>query len=187
MRWGSPPAGSALSGVPSPGGRGVGRVSSLTIGEVTRSRLRDAAGEVSHAQRAQQLRRDLGVEQGAEGQRLQVPGDVLFGFDQAHVRDGARPLLAEIAELIRLAEPETALVAGHTDAVGSRAYNRELSRRRAQAVADVLADAHDVSHGVLETVGFGERRPVAPNRTGDGRDDPQGRARNRRVEIRLEG
>lgn len=73
-------------------------------------------------------------------------------------------------------------VVGHTDAKGTAAYNRELSRRRAEAVQDRLAVTLGAAAPRIQVEGRGEVDPVASN-TRDGRDDQRGRARNRRVEL----
>jgi OmpA-OmpF porin, OOP family len=76
-------------------------------------------------------------------------------------------------------------IEGHTDSIGSESYNQRLSERRALAVKHYL-----VSRGVagdrLDTVGYGESRPVAPNKTPDGKDNPEGRAMNRRAELKVQ-
>ena len=69
-------------------------------------------------------------------------------------------------------------VYGHTDSVGSDAYNQDLSERRARSVADYLA-THGVREARLGIRGFGETQPVASNET------DAGRAANRRVEIKI--
>jgi outer membrane protein OmpA-like peptidoglycan-associated protein len=76
-------------------------------------------------------------------------------------------------------------IEGHTDAIGSEAYNQALSERRAESVTRELA--YDGVHGArLATRGFGERYPVAPNTREDGSDNSHGRAKNRRVEVVIE-
>jgi len=72
-----------------------------------------------------------------------------------------------------------ALVEGHTDSIGSDAYNQRLSERRANAVADYM-EAQGISSSRITTKGWGKSKPVADNRT------KEGRARNRRVEITVE-
>jgi len=67
-------------------------------------------------------------------------------------------------------------VEGHTDSIGSEAYNQRLSERRAQAVRDYMIE-NGISPGRVATRGFGKSRPVASNETAEGR------AQNRRVEI----
>ena len=109
--------------------------------------------------------------------------DVLFEFDSADLTDAANGKIAAVAEIVvRLAPERTLSVEGHTDTVGDAGYNLELSLRRALAVSDAL-QAGGVAGARLRTVGHGERFPVADNRTPDGRDDPAGRAANRRVEV----
>lgn len=80
---------------------------------------------------------------------------------------------------------EVIIAVGHTDSIGSDAYNQKLSERRAAAVKAYL-----VSKGIeanrVYTEGKGEKQPVAENRT-NGRDNPEGRAKNRRVEIEVVG
>ena len=67
---------------------------------------------------------------------------------------------------------------GHTDSVGSEAYNMRLSQARARAVVEYLVK-HGINRDRLVAKGFGEGKPVAPNTT------PEGRAKNRRVEFRI--
>jgi outer membrane protein OmpA-like peptidoglycan-associated protein len=112
--------------------------------------------------------------------------DVLFEFDRADLTDAANQKIAAVAEIVvRLAPERNLSVEGHTDAVGDDEYNLELSLRRAVAVSDAL-QAGGVAKERLRTTGLGERFPVAANRTPDGRDDPAGRAQNRRVEVVIE-
>ena len=74
---------------------------------------------------------------------------------------------------------------GHTDSWGSDAYNDRLSHQRAEAVRDFLEQRYPNLRGRVRAVGRGEREPVAPNEI-DGRDNPAGRAQNRRVEIEFD-
>jgi OOP family OmpA-OmpF porin len=108
---------------------------------------------------------------------------IQFATNSAEVLEGSDALLAEVAKL--LAEHPEVLrvrIEGHTDDVGEARYNEELSRRRAAAVARWLA-SHGVDEQRLESAGFGSARPLASNRT------EEGRALNRRVvfTIRLRG
>lgn len=73
---------------------------------------------------------------------------------------------------------------GHSDSPGSDAANLVTSRRRATAVADYLADK-GVARERMAVIALGERRPVAPNAQLDGSDDPEGRAKNRRVDVEV--
>jgi len=103
---------------------------------------------------------------------------VHFDFDKANIRADARPILDEAAQTLTSESTITVAVEGHTDSRGSDAYNDGLSKRRAQAVADYLAE-HGIARTRMSVEGFGESRPVASNDTDDGR------AQNRRVELRV--
>ena len=113
---------------------------------------------------------------------IDLPADVLFDFDKATIRPDAEPALARAAELLKSYPRAQVSIGGHTDAKGDDAYNEGLSLRRARAVAARLQREAGRS---LAAEGFGERRPVAPNVKPDGSDDPDGRQKNRRVEIRI--
>ena len=113
---------------------------------------------------------------------VELPADVLFDFDKATLRADANPALAKAADLLRSYPQAQVTIGGHTDAKGDDAYNETLSQRRAGAVADRLQSA---AGRALNAQGFGERNPVAPNTAPDGSDDPEGRQKNRRVEIRI--
>lgn len=101
-----------------------------------------------------------------------------FEFNKANLPADAADILAPVLKALE-AYPESKFeVAGHTDAVGSDAYNLELSTRRATAVQQKLI-AMGVSAQRLTAVGYGEAMPISTNET------ESGRARNRRVEVRL--
>jgi outer membrane protein OmpA-like peptidoglycan-associated protein len=104
--------------------------------------------------------------------------DVLFDFNQASLKPGAREKLSKLAGIL-LAYPGTyhMEVEGHTDAIGSQDYNQKLSEDRAESVSSYLLKAGIASDRVLAVRGFGKLRPVSTN------DTPEGRQMNRRVEI----
>ena len=77
-------------------------------------------------------------------------------------------------------------IEGHTDSIGTDAYNQKLSEARARTVRDWLAK-RNVIPASTPIRGFGKSMPIAPNTTADGKDDPEGRQRNRRVEVVFEG
>jgi outer membrane protein OmpA-like peptidoglycan-associated protein len=111
---------------------------------------------------------------------LTVSSDVLFEFDRARLTPQARATLERIAARIRAGRGPVR-VDGHTDSIGSDAYNLRLSRRRAATVSAALRAA--LPGGIaIRARGFGESQPVDPN-TISGEDNPAGRARNRRVTI----
>jgi outer membrane protein OmpA-like peptidoglycan-associated protein len=115
--------------------------------------------------------------------RLTLAADVLFRFNKASLTPKARSRLEEVTGRIRSAKPSTVRVEGYTDSKGSDAYNRRLSRRRADAVAGALEQRLGGSAPSLRPVGNGEADPVAANETKDGEDNPRGRAKNRRVTV----
>ncbi len=129
---------------------------------------------------------ETGARRGADGAIvIDLPGDVLFDFDRHNLRPDALATLDKLVSLLGSFPKRSIAVEGHTDAKGSDDYNDALSLRRAEAVRQYLAD-HDASpQRRYDVRGFGERRPVAPNAHADGSDDPQGRQRNRRVEVVL--
>lgn len=104
--------------------------------------------------------------------------DVLFDFNQASLRPGAREKLSKLAGIL-LAYPGTfhIEIEGHTDAIGSQDYNQKLSEDRAQSVSSYLSRAGIGPDRILAVRGFGKMRPVTTN------DTPEGRQMNRRVEI----
>jgi outer membrane protein OmpA-like peptidoglycan-associated protein len=117
------------------------------------------------------------------GTVIDLPADALFEFDKAELTKAATVELGKAAELIRRGAPGPIQVIGHTDSKGDDAYNQRLSEERAGAVASWFGQQVGVRQRRFEVSGKGESMPVAPNQASDGKDDPNGRARNRRVEI----
>ncbi len=113
-----------------------------------------------------------------------LPADVLFDFDKATIRPDAASALQQISSSIakRFSNPRLE-IDGHTDSVGSDAYNLNLSQQRAESVKQWLITNKNMKPDQLSVKGLGETRPVAPNTNSDGSDNPQGRQQNRRVEI----
>lgn len=125
---------------------------------------------------------DLAIRETATEIKIQISGDILFDFDKATLRPEATPVLERVAELIRKHGKPMVRIDGYTDSKGNDDYNMKLSIRRADTVKGWLASKGAVG-GVLFSRGFGEAHPVAPNEKPDGSDDPEGRQKNRRVEI----
>lgn len=124
------------------------------------------------------------IQETPRGTQLTVQNDVLFDFDKATLRPEAQEALTRVAEIIHQRDPRAVRITGHTDSIGTESYNRELSLRRARAVEGWLA-ANAAPLPPMRVEGRGEGEPVAPN-TINGRDDPEGRQKNRRVEVLLE-
>ncbi|MDX1782030.1 MAG: OmpA family protein [Thalassovita sp.] len=112
------------------------------------------------------------------GDRLIVsmPQDILFATDSFYVEPVLRDDLRAVAATLNRYPDSTIQVVGHTDNTGSAEYNLGLSSRRASAVSSILIGA-GVSASRIQTIGRGEDQPIATNLT------PEGRARNRRVDI----
>jgi outer membrane protein OmpA-like peptidoglycan-associated protein len=155
------------------------------IGPLPASRAEIGPAVATALGAAERLRSELDARETERGTVVTLPGDVLFDFDAATIRRDAVPSLEKLAELIRLTPGAPVTVEGHTDAKGREAYNLELSRRRARAVAEWLGRRPGVGRSRLREEGRGESAPVAPNERADGSDDPAGRQRNRRVEVVL--
>jgi outer membrane protein OmpA-like peptidoglycan-associated protein len=124
------------------------------------------------------------VANGCE-RRLSVVGDALFDFDKASLRPDAEETLAAAAPEISKLGGKPLRIEGHTDAIGSDSYNQKLSEARATAVRDWLA-AHSIVPVATPIKGYGKTMPIAPNTTADGKDDPAGRQKNRRVDVVFE-
>ena len=115
--------------------------------------------------------------------RVDLPGDVLFDFDKTNLKPVAEETLRKVATIIKARAKGTVQIHGYTDSKGADAYNLRLSEGRARSVKDWLAKNAAVSAQAMTTKGFGEANPVAPNEKPNGTDNPEGRARNRRVEL----
>ena len=131
------------------------------------------------AQLRAQLNEVLETRETARGLIVNL-SDVLFDFNKATLRPGAREKLARVAGIV-LAHPGLEMEAeGHADAIGSDQYNQHLSERRAESVRAFLVE-QGIRAGAVTAEGFGESRPVATNGTAEGRQQ------NRRVELVVSG
>lgn len=126
---------------------------------------------------------DLGAEKRDMGYDLSMSGDVLFEFDKWDIKPEAEMVLSRLAGALKQLGEKQVTIEGHTDAVGSDAYNHELSEKRAASVKNWLMQTGGVTTAKFLVKGLGESKPVAPNVRPDGSDDPEGQAKNRRVEI----
>ncbi len=118
------------------------------------------------------------VERVGEGIQVTFESGLLFGFDSDVVLPEARANLAELAKSLMKYPDSDLLIVGHTDNVGTEAYNQGLSERRAASAANYLV-FHGVARSRLKPVGRGESEPVASN------DTDRGRQENRRVEVAI--
>lgn len=108
--------------------------------------------------------------------KLVVHG-IYFDFNSDRIRKESDPILKELGELLARHPEWTLSINGHTDNVGGDTYNQRLSQRRAAAVVRWLVERHGIAAVRLRSAGFGASSPIEPN------DTPEGRARNRRVEL----
>jgi len=127
--------------------------------------------------------KDIAVKQSRTEVRIELAADVLFDFDSAQIQAKARPSLARIAQFIGRSAQGQVRILGYTDGKGSAAYNQGLSERRATSVKRWFVDKDGLQRVDFATQGLGARNPVAPNTKPSGADNPEGRKKNRRVEI----
>ncbi len=112
--------------------------------------------------------------------RITLDGDLLFSFDEDRLRAEAEPRLRQVAKLLRADPRLRVLLEGHADTIGGDQYNQELSERRAQAVRVWLVEKAHISPLQIDTVGYGNAKPVVPASRG-----PAAQQANRRVEVRV--
>ena len=133
--------------------------------EVEVGRLEEALGQVAETRRT------------ALGLVMNLGGDHLkFEFNKAELQPADKELLSRIAGILLTSHDYTISVNGHTDDVGSEAYNQQLSERRAQAVRDYLVKA-GLPEAILSVEGHGKALPLVPG------SSDKARAQNRRVEL----
>ena len=112
--------------------------------------------------------------------KVTYAADAFFDFDKAVLKPEGRAKLDDLVGKIKGISLEVIIAVGHTDSVGTDAYNQRLSVRRAEAVKGYLV-SKGIEKNRVYTEGKGEKQPVADNKTSEGR------AKNRRVEIEVVG
>jgi len=112
--------------------------------------------------------------------KVTFAADAFFDFDKSVLKPEGRAKLDDLVSKIGGINLEVIIAVGHTDSIGSDAYNQRLSVRRAEAVKAYLV-TKGIERNRVYTEGKGEKQPVADNRT------KEGRAKNRRVEIEVVG
>lgn len=113
-----------------------------------------------------------------------APG-VTFDFDQVRLNQYGINVLSDAARLLREHPELNVEVSGYTDSIGTSSYNKILSLRRAKVAFDYLVD-RGIDPSRLKVVGYGATRPISPDTNEDGSDYPEGRAKNRRIELNVE-
>jgi outer membrane protein OmpA-like peptidoglycan-associated protein len=151
-------------------GAGIGAVAGAGIGYYLEQQERDLRRKTAGT--------GIDVTRDGDSLLLNMPSEVTFDVDSSAVKPQFRNTLNDVASTLVEYESTYIDIYGHTDSTGSDAYNQTLSERRAQSVSSYLT-TRGVQPARLATRGFGESQPVASNTTEDGR------AQNRRVEIRI--
>lgn len=116
----------------------------------------------------------------AAASKVTYAADAFFDFDKAVVKPAGKAKLDDLVSKVQGINLEVIIAVGHTDSVGSDAYNQKLSVRRAEAVKAYLV-SKGIEKNRIYTEGKGEKQPVASNKT------TEGRSKNRRVEIEVVG
>jgi len=176
-------------------GAGIGAVAGLLSGgDATERRQRalvgvgvgglagGAIGAYQDRQEAELRRQTAGtgiqVDRDGDVIKLNLPDGVTFDFGKADLKSQFYPALNNVARTLAEYNQTIVEVSGHTDSVGTDAVNQRLSEQRAASVGNYLI-GQGLQRERFEIVGFGKRHPIADNST------EQGRALNRRVEIRV--
>jgi outer membrane protein OmpA-like peptidoglycan-associated protein len=166
-------------------GGAIGKAAGSTAkGAIIGAVVGGAAGAIIGAEmdkQAKELEQNIKgakVERVGEGIQVTFESGLLFDFDSDVVRPEAQTNLRELALSLDKYPGSDLLIAGHTDAVGSDAYNQRLSERRSASAANYLV-SQGVARSRLATRGLGETEPVATN------DTEAGRRQNRRVEVAI--
>ena len=130
---------------------------------------------------AAEIERDIAgarVERVGEGIKITFSSGIMFDVERAVLKDQYTGELSELSKILNKYEDTNILLEGHTDSTGSEEYNLDLSKKRAQSVANYLA-TQNVNPTRFTIMGYGESQPIAGNET------VEGRAQNRRVEVAI--
>ena len=113
------------------------------------------------------------------GKKIEITEKVMFEYDKATIKTDSHQLLNDVADVLKDHENiQKVRIEGHTDADGSDDYNKKLSQDRADAVKNFLVGV-GIDESRMEAVGYGEEKPIADNKTEEGKE------RNRRVEFNI--
>jgi outer membrane protein OmpA-like peptidoglycan-associated protein len=151
-------------------GAGIGAIAGAAVGNYM--------DEQEKKLRAQTAGTGVDVVRQGDDLMLRMPSGISFDTDQSAIKPEFYGTLNQVSDTLNQYSKTLIDVIGHTDSTGTEAYNQALSERRARAVADYLV-ARGVQPVRMATRGFGEAQPIASNET------PEGRAQNRRVEIKI--
>ena len=144
--------------------------------EIERKARQDAEKRARDAMDKLAVAAALAVKEEPRGTVITLPGNVLFGSGKWDLLPGAQEKLDHVADALKNQADHRMVVEGHTDSQGTESSNVELSMKRAQSVRDYLV-SRGVPADIISANGLGQSRPIADNRTAEGRQN------NRRVEI----
>jgi outer membrane protein OmpA-like peptidoglycan-associated protein len=148
-----------------------------TQDQLAREKAAREEAEKKAAQAMADLQKIASVKQESRGMVITLSGSVLFPTNESSLLPGAIVKLNDVADALTKGNPDANItIEGHTDSQGQRQYNMDLAKKRADSVKDQLV-ARGVAADRITTVGIGPDRPIADNKTAEGR------ANNRRVEI----
>ena len=106
--------------------------------------------------------------------------NVEFDFDKSTIKKGYYKDIDDLAKVMKDYPDLNVVIEGHTDSVGTAAYNKKLSQRRAESVKKYMVEKGGIDANRLKAQGFGEEKPIASNKT------KEGRQQNRRVEAAVD-
>jgi len=153
-------------------GAGIGGIAGAAVGYTMDKQIKELKEQTAGS--------GVEIKPVDDGQAILVnlPNGVTFDTDSTVIKPGFRDTLDTLAASLNKYPNSLIDVYGHTDSTGSDAYNQTLSENRARVVADYLV-SRGVNQARIRSTGFGKTQPVASN------DTPEGRAANRRVEIKI--
>ena len=144
--------------------------------ETELSSLRGAQDELVSGLKSEIESNQVQVQRFRDQLRVDLVDEVLFDSGEAEVKPAGKAVLQKVGDILKKTEGRKIEVQGHTDNTGARRVNMRLSKARAEAVEKFL-EANGVSPSQLTAKGYGPDKPIASNKTKDGR------AQNRRVEL----
>lgn len=172
-----PPAKTSLQSSPAP----VTRLDPPTA--IATTKLESSSSAATTTPPLEQATTDLQAQRTAEGLRVNFPENILFDADKAEIRPNAKPTLQKLNVLLKTYKNAPIEIRAYTDSKGSDADNQALSERRANAVKAYLVQNFQEKGDRLKPKGFGKTQSIAQNNQPNGSDDPEGRQKNRRVEV----
>ncbi len=116
-----------------------------------------------------------------------IIGKIYYDYDQARLRPDSRDTLRAVMDIMNQFPTYVIEVGAHTDGKGTEEYNLNLSKKRAEAVINYYIYDKKVNKDRLVPMSYGTSKPAASNVTADGKDNPEGRALNRRTEFKIIG